>query len=268
MQHRSQPTVEAWQTFLTTPLASLLQQHIEAEPEKAILHLFHHVAATVPAYRSFLQAQSIDPSSIQTIADFQQLPLTTKDNYLRQYTLPQLCRQGHIETCDMIAVSSGSTGQPSFWARSLTDELQIATRFEQIFRDSFHADQRSTLAVVCFALGTWVGGMYTANCCRHLSSKGYPITLITPGNNQTEIFRVVQALAPQFEQVVLLGYPPFLKDVIDKGIANGIDWQAYRIKLVMAGEVFSEEWRSLVGTRLGSSLVCYDSASLYGTADT
>jgi phenylacetate-CoA ligase len=35
----------------------------------------------------------------------------------------------------------------------------------------------------------------------------------------------------------------------------------------MAGEVFSEEWRSLVGERLGSTDWCYDSASLYGTAD-
>jgi phenylacetate-CoA ligase len=65
----------------------------------------------------------------------------------------------------------------------------------------------------------------------------------------------------------LLGYPPFLKDVIDTGIARGVEWQRYQIKLVMAGEVFSEEWRSLVGERMGSQNSCYDSASLYGTAD-
>src|SRR5437764_3602606 len=35
----------------------------------------------------------------------------------------------------------------------------------------------------------------------------------------------------------------------------------------MAGEVFSEEWRSLVGERVGSDNPCYNSASLYGTAD-
>jgi phenylacetate-CoA ligase len=76
---------------------------------------------------------------------------------------------------------------------------------------------------------------------------------------------VVKALAPQFDQTVLLGYPPFLKDVIDGGIAAGIDWKPYKVKLVMAGEVFSEEWRSLVAERLGSTDICYDSASLYGT---
>jgi phenylacetate-CoA ligase len=78
---------------------------------------------------------------------------------------------------------------------------------------------------------------------------------------------VAQALAPEFEQTVLLGYPPFLKDVIDGGIAVGIDWRPWRVKLVMAGEVFSEEWRTLVGERLGATDFCYDQASLYGTAD-
>lgn len=149
----------------------------------------------------------------------------------------------------------------------MSDELEITRRFEQIFRDSFQADSKRTLAVVCFTLGTWVGGMFTSSCCRHLAAKGYPITVITPGNNKTEIFRVLQALSPSFEQVVLLGYPPFLKDIIDTGIAQGIPWQDYNVKWVMAGEVFSEEWRSLVGKRVGSNQPCYDSASLYGTAD-
>ena len=268
MQHaRSHQTLQAWQIFLETSLERILQHSLQTSPEAAVLQLFHQTVAQVPAYQAFLQTHQIDPATIQTLADFQQLPLITKENYLRRYPLPQLCRQGQLESCDMVAVSSGSTGQPGFWPRSLTDEFQIATRFEQIFHDSFQSDRRRTLAVICFALGTWVGGMFTANCCRHLASKGYPITVITPGNQKPEIFRVVQALAPQFDQVVLLGYPPFLKDVIDSGITQGIPWPEYHVKLVMAGEVFSEEWRSLVGQRLGSIDFCYDFASLYGTAD-
>ncbi len=259
--------LKAFQEFLTTPLEALLAKHEQISPESSALKLFHDVAATVPAYKAFLTESSIDPASIQKFEDFQQLPLLTKENYLRRNSLPDLCRYGKLERCDAIAVSSGSTGKPTFWSRFLTDELQIATRFEQIFHDSFHADTRPTLAVICFALGTWVGGIYTTNCCRYLASKGYPITVVTPGNNKEEIFRVVQEVGGFFEQVVLLGYPPFLKDVIDDGIARGVEWQKYQIKLVMAGEVFSEEWRSLVGERLGAKNPCYDSASLYGTAD-
>jgi phenylacetate-CoA ligase len=264
---KKQRAIKGFEDFLHTPLNKIIDEHLNTDNFSAALTLFQDIAATVPAYKDFLTQQNINPNSIKTLSDFQNLPTITKENYLRRYTLAQLCRQGKLEGCDMIAVSSGSTGKPSFWARFFTDELQIATRFEQIFHDSFAADTKSTLAVICFTLGTWVGGIYSANCCRYLASKGYPLTLITPGNNKEEIFRVVQELGLAFEQVVLLGYPPFLKDVIDTGIARGINWQQYHIKLVMAGEVFSEEWRTLVSDRLGSKNYYYDSASLYGTAD-
>ncbi|WP_250122559.1 phenylacetate--CoA ligase family protein [Chroococcidiopsis sp. CCMEE 29] len=266
-EERQNRALKAFQEFLTTPLETQLERHQYNSPESAALALFHNVTATVPAYKAFLTEHGINPASIQTFEDFQNLPLINKENYLQHHLLADLCRNGQLETCDMIAVSSGSTGKPTFWPRFVADEFQIATRFEQIFHNSFNADTKPTLAVICFTLGTWVGGMYTTNCCRYLASKGYPITVVTPGNNKEEIFRVVQELGTAFEQVVLLGYPPFLKDVIDSGIARDVEWQRYQIKLVLAGEVFSEEWRSLVGERVGSKHPCYDSAALYGTAD-
>jgi phenylacetate-CoA ligase len=254
-------------TFLATLLDALVQRRSNAEIETHVLNLFRQVAANVPAYRAFLADKQTEPDRVQSLTEFQQLPLTTKDNYIRQYSLPDLCYEGRIAECDFISASSGSTGQPTFWARRIEDELEIATRFEQVFRDSFQAQETPTLAVICFPLGTWVGGLYTTHCCRYLAAKGYPITLVTPGNNKTEILRVVTALAPLYAQTVLLGYPPFLKDTIDTGIAQGVEWEKYNVKLVMAGEVFSEEWRTLVGRRLGSTNFCYGSASLYGTAD-
>ena len=237
------------------------------DPRQQVVELLHRVAGSVPAYRAFLREHGVDPGEIRTFADFERLPLMTKDNYHRRYPLPDRCRQGRLDDCDMIAVSSGSTGQPTFWPRSVTDELAVAARFEQVFAGSFAAAERRTLAVVCFPLGTWVGGLYTLACARHLAAKGYPITVVAPGNNKTEILRVIPELAVHCDQTVLLGYPPFIKDVIDTGTAAGLDWTRYAIRLVLAGEVFSEEWRDLVGRRAGMSSPCYDSASLYGTAD-
>lgn len=266
-EEQRQRTLASLQAFLATPLDSWLGRHHQHSAQDNTLNLFRDVASQVPAYAAFLQDHGIDPAAVVTFADFQKLPLITKDNYLRRFPLSDLCRYGRLETCDFIAVSSGSTGKPGFWPRFLSDEFAIAVRFEQVFRDSFQADNLRTLAVVCFTLGTWVGGLFTTACCRHLAAKGYPITVITPGNNRDEIFRVVEELGPAFDQVVLLGYPPFLKDVVDSGLARGLDWSRYRIKMVFAGEVFSEEWRSLVSERVGARQICYDSASLYGTAD-
>ncbi|HVV87177.1 MAG TPA: hypothetical protein VHE35_29255 [Kofleriaceae bacterium] len=231
------------------------------------LALFHRVADDVPAYRAFLAEHGVDPRAVVTADDFARLPLVTKDGYLKRHPLPALCRGGSLLSCDTIAVSSGSTGEPTFWPRAAADEQAIATRFEQVFVDSFGADRRSTLAVVCFPLGTWVGGMFTAACCRHLAARGLPIFTVTPGNVKAEILRVVERLAPHFEQTVLLGYPPFLKDVVDTGLAAGTRWGDHAIKLVLAGEVITEAWRTLMAARAGMPRILLDSASLYGTAD-
>ncbi|HEY3902411.1 MAG TPA: phenylacetate--CoA ligase family protein [Streptosporangiaceae bacterium] len=238
-----------------------------AAAAQAALALFHDAARSVPAYAAFLESAGVDPAAVQSAEDFNRLPMLTKDNYQRRYQLPHLCRGGRLDGCDMVAVSSGSSGTPTVWPRSVLDERAVADRFEQVFLHGFLADERSTLAVICFALGSWVGGMYTAACGRHLAAKGYPITVVTPGNDVAEIIRVVEELGPWFDQVVLAGYPPFVKNVVDAGLAAGVDWPEYRIKLVLAGEVFSEEWRDLMGRRAGMSSPLADSASLYGTAD-
>jgi phenylacetate-CoA ligase len=227
-----------------------------------VVGLFHQVVRSVPAYREFLGARGVDPGSVRSIGDFQRLPMTSKDNYQRQYPLPSLCRDGRLDGCDMIAVSSGSSGTPTIWPRSVADELHITQRFEQVFRDAFDAADKSTLAVVCFPLGTWVGGLFTTACVRHLAAKGYRITTVAPGNNKAEILRVIPELAPHFDQLVLLGYPPFIKDVVDSGT-----WSDYSVKMVFAGEVFSEEWRDLVASRAGVTDPLRHMASLYGTAD-
>jgi phenylacetate-CoA ligase len=256
--------VGALETYFRTTLDEKLSQ---PDGSETAIALFRDVADSVPAYRALLREKGIDPAAIRSVEDFRRLPILTKESYIQRFPLADLCREGRLDTCDMIAVSSGSTGTPTFWPRFVSDEIATAYRFEQVFRDSFQAHERTTLAVVCFALGTWVGGMYTTSCCRHLAAKGYPISVITPGNNKEEIFRVVQALGEQFDQTVLLGYPPFLKDVIDTGLSRGVEWGRYSVKLVMAGEVFSEEWRTLVGERMGSLDPLTNSASIYGTAD-
>ncbi|MEI6268913.1 MAG: phenylacetate--CoA ligase family protein [Methylococcaceae bacterium] len=261
------PADDVFQHFISTPLETLLEQHQAINPEEKVMALFHRCMAEVPAYRLFLEARDVTPKKINTFKAFRELPLMGKDNYMQAYPLPERCLGGSLKGSDRVAVSSGSTGRPTFWPRSALHELDVAVRFEQVFCDSFHAHEHNTLAVVCFALGNWVGGLFTTSCCWHLARKGYPLMVATPGNNKAEIFRVVRELSPHFEQTVLLGYPPFIKDVIDAGAAEGINWASYKPKLVFAGEVFSEEWRSLMAQRIGSVSPCYDSASLYGTAD-
>src|SRR3954466_16068950 len=106
-------------------------------PQDRVVELFHRVAGSVPAYREFLDEHGVDPAAVRGYPDFARLPLLTKDNYLRRHPLPRLCRDGRLPDCDMIAVSSGSTGTPTFWPRTGIDELAVTDRFEEVFVAGF-----------------------------------------------------------------------------------------------------------------------------------
>jgi phenylacetate-CoA ligase len=267
LAERAERARAALAAFYATPLEQTLERHLHTDAFARAVALFDDARARVPAYARFLAEHGALDRTVRTRADFERLPTPTKASYYRLHPLPDLCRDGRLEHSDFVAVSSGSTGEPAIWPRFVSDELGTAERFEQVLTDGFRSHERRTLGVVCFALGSWVGGMYTTMACRHVAAKGYPLTLVTPGNNVLEILRVVRALAPHFEQTVLFGYPPFLKDVIDAGRADGLRWDEHHVRLVTAGEVFSETWRALVSERMGSPAPAVATASLYGTAD-
>jgi phenylacetate-CoA ligase len=259
--------VSAFDRFLRGSLDDLLSPGETGDGFPEALALLRRAADGVPAYGAMLKAAGLSPADIHAAADFAKLPLLTKDNYVRRFPLEALVEGGDLTACDFFAVSSGSTGEPTLWPRGLHHEFPIAVRFEQVLRDNFRAHERRTLAVVCFALGSWVGGMYTTSCLRWIAAKGYPLLIVTPGNKIDEILRVVKRLAPDFEQTVLFGYPPFLKEVVDAGRLDKIAWDKFNVRLVTAGEVFSETWRDLVLERLDQDEGLNSIASLYGTAD-
>ncbi len=259
--------ISAFDRFLKGSLTELLSAGENSDGFPEALALLRRAASNVPAYAAMLKAAGLSPADIHDASDFAKLPLLNKENYVRRFPLEALVEGGELAACDFFAVSSGSTGEPTVWPRGLNHEFPVAVRFEQVLRDNFRAHERRTLAVVCFALGSWVGGMYTTSCLRWVAAKGYPLLIVTPGNKMDEILRVIKRLAPDFEQTVLFGYPPFLKEVVDAGRADKIAWDALNIRLVTAGEVFSETWRDLVLERLGQDEGLNSIASLYGTAD-
>jgi phenylacetate-CoA ligase len=253
--------------FLTTSLDDLLRPGESGDGFAETKQLLTRVAAEVPAYGEILRERGVDLAAIRNPSDFAGLPLLDKANYVRRFSQDQVVFGGDRARCDFYAVSSGSTGEPTFWPRAAADEYPIAVRFEQVFRDMFQAHEKRTLAIVCFAMGTWVGGMFTTFCLRAVAEKGYKIMIATPGNKPDEIIRIVERLGGDFEQTVLLGYPPFLKEVIDVGRAKGLDWGRFKPRLVLAGEVFGETWRELMAERAGVEDILHFAASLYGTAD-
>ncbi len=191
----------------------------------------------------------------------------TKKNYLRQHSFTDLLWQGSIRVPSVLTSTSGSTGKPMYFARSHEVDEHSSLIHELIFRTSSLDPEKSTLVIVCFGMGVWIGGLITYQAFELMGRRGYPVSVLTPGINKKEILKALTDLAPQYKQIVLAGYPPFLKDVIDEAQAHGISFAKHGVKLLFAAEAFTETFREHLAERIGIKNLHTDTINIYGSAD-
>ena len=116
-------------------------------------------------------------------------------------------------------------------------------------------------------MGVWIGGLITYQAFERMGRRGYSMSILTPGINKAEILKALRDIAPQYEQVILAGYPPFLKDVIDEAVEEGISFSKHKVMLLFAAEAFTEQFRDHVAEKVGIKNVLIDTANVYGSAD-
>lgn len=270
------PFDKDWESFYNHDLGSTEKKFIASNPEdfekqgqEMAFNLFHQMAERVPAYKKFLSKNKIDPKRITKIEDLKKVPLVDKDNYLKINSLSDLCWDGKAKA-PIISASSGSSGSPFFWPRSQNIEIETTYIYELFLKNIFEIHKYKTLLVSGFSMGIYIGGTFTLNCCMRLSQKGYPLTIVTPGINKDEIIKVIKSLSSEFEQVILCGYPPFVRDILDDGEKEGIDWKKLKLKFFFASESLSEDFRKYIFEKAGieEKEYYFSSMNLYGTADT
>jgi phenylacetate-CoA ligase len=235
--------------------------------QRKALRTFHEAAKRVPAYKDFLAENSVNPKSIRTFSDFSLVPPVTKENYLRRYPLKDLMWDGNEFNGDFISVSSGSSGEPFFWLRDSAQHAEAGEIYTGIYKDIFQADTTPTLLVICFSMGIWIAGSYTTLGAMAAKQSGLKMNIITPALDITDSIAVIKRLQKGYQQIILAGYPPFLKDLVDKGKEAGIDWRKLKVGFTAAGESINEELRDYFikhGTIYNDPTKII---SIYGTVD-
>lgn len=237
--------------------------------EKMAFKLFHEMSRRVPAYKDHLKKNNVDPSSIKSIKDFSRVPSIDKNNYLRAYPLKDLCWDGKLaENRWTISSTSGSTGEPFYFPRTIEQDLQYALSAELYLLANFSIDKKSTLYIDAFPLGPWIGGIFTYEAIRLIAERGkYPLSIYPAGINKKEIIKAVKKFGKQFDQIIIGCYGPFLKDALDDGVREGLKWSDYNIKYIFAAEVFSEEFRDYVLNLSGNPNAFTSTLNQYGTVD-
>ncbi len=233
------------------------------------LTLFHDAAKRVPAYRAFLRENGVRPEDIRTREDFEKIPATSKANYLKKHPFADLCWDGLLGRPAVFSSTSGSTGKPFYFQRlpNLEEEYSILAELFLGNGALVPGPKNPTLVIIGFGMGVWIGGTLTYRAFDIASRRNYPVSILPAGVNKTEILKALHDLAPSFKQTILIGYPPFVKDIIDEAEFEGIDLKALNIRFLFAAEAFSERFRDYLAKKVGMKNVYRDTLNIYGTAD-
>lgn len=230
--------------------------HWEREGIEMKQQLAGFAKKNVPAYKKFTSGAE------------EKEPITSKDGYLKKFPYPALFPLGKLPTRGTIALTSGTTGKPFYFPRLPEHDAQYAYTAEILLRTQYSIENKKTLGLVCFGLGVWIGGIFTYKNFTDLAEKGdFPLTLLPIGPSIESTLATVKDIGDEYEQILLMGYPPFIKDVLDKGVEGGINWKTYNLKIMLAAEGVTEGFRKHI-TRTAKLRNPYsDISNIYGTVE-
>lgn len=234
---------------------------------KRTLELFKRSAKEIPAYRNFLQSKNLNPTHITSIHDFDKIPITSKKDYLQLAKHQDLVWPKEWAGPIWFCSTSGSTGEPYYFPRNKSLAEQASCMAEMFLQNSTYGNT-NTLVLMGFGMGVWIGGLITLNAFEIAAERmKMPVAFLPTGYNKAEVFKALKKLAPQFDQTILVGYPPFVKEVVDQAAGEGIELARLNMRLMFAAEAFTETFRNYVSKKAGISNPLVDTLNIYGTAD-
>lgn len=201
-----------------------------------------------PAYRDFLLREGYRTDGRWQLSG---LPITTKENYVKKYSIVERCYYGKLPAAGVVIdESSGSSGVPNNWVRSAEERDDVKRilqlNYQLIYRDS------GCILLNCFALGPWATGM---NVSMSLVDVGI---LKSIGPDQKKLENTLEIFGQDYRYLVF-GYPPFIKSFVD---TTRLDLKQFRMDLIVGGEGISEPLRTHLLEHFQSVISSYGASDL------
>ncbi|MBW3569347.1 hypothetical protein KY385_04420 [Candidatus Parcubacteria bacterium] len=234
---------------------------------KHSINLFKKASEEIPGYLKFLKSKGCEPKSIVTVSDFARVPITSKTDYLQKYPRKDLVWPKDWEAQVLYCSTSGSTGVPHYFPRN-KQLAEKASYMVEEFLDSSSYGEGRVLVIMGFGMGVWIGGIFTMQAFEIAAERTQKSLAILPvGYNQAEVYKALKRLAPDYDQTIIAGYPPFIKELVDDAEEEGIDLAKLNVRFMFAAEAFSEAFRDYVCDKIGTLDPIHDTLNIYGSAD-
>ncbi len=216
--------VEIYRLFNTAPAQPLLRWLGQVKA----YGVYQKARSLCPAYRKFVIEAGVSRNCV-----FQDVLATSKENYVKKYTLEERCYGGAIPPRgSVIDESSGASGAPNNWVRG-PEERSRATRSLQLSYQIMFGG-KSNFLLNCFALGPWATGM---NVSMSLANVGI---LKSIGPDQAKLEATLRQFGPPYRYLIF-GYPPFIKQFVD---TTTLSLRDYDLHAIIGGEGIAEPVRA------------------------
>ena len=243
--------------FTKYALTHINPQLLHLISQKKALHIFHKTSLDTPAYQQFLDHRQVAPHDVRSIDAFNTIiPATEKENYIKVYSYEDRCVNGCFPTHGNIDESSGTSGKPTNWIRSVKEEDLLFKMAEFEFKYTFKTHKENIMVISAWSSGPWATGIKFCQLMEHYA-------LVK--NTDTDVRSIVETLKlfGKKYHYLIAGYPPFLKKLIDES-GKQIRWKQYRIDLLTGGEGIVLEWKEYMRKRLDKKTKIISS---YGASD-
>jgi len=233
---------------------SLSSELLVTMSKKKAIAAFHRAAKTVPFYHSFLKNNSVSSSKIKTISDFEKLPILNKENFFAENisTITDIARHGSLHNCASILPSSGFSGVFSFGLISKHEARNANKRIDTTLDYIFHIRKKKTLIINALSMGI--------NIPSNLA------VTINIGPRQDIALSTVRIFSKEFQQTIIVGDNSWIKNLLEAGINQGINWNSIGLRIIIGGESFPESFRSYLAQITNISLDSKTRQVLIGTS--
>jgi len=160
---------------------------------------------------------------------------TDKDSYIKAFPVEERCVGGRLPAGGaMIDESSGSTGLPYNWVRSLQERLESHLFISYFATYCYGSDPWITINA--FSMGAWATGLNMGLALQRNS------IVKNTGPDIAKILSTLAFFGPRYTYLIL-GYPPFLKHLIDVAETEKFPLDKYCLNGLVGGEGMSEGLR-------------------------